>query len=227
MIYSVHQPHYLPYLGYLAKVFQSDVFVFLERVQYVRREYQNRNKIKSPDGAVWLTIPVKGEYKTRIDQMTPDDSKPWRENHIETLRRFYAKADYLPELEGFQQVLKEPGANLAELLMRTTAYFLDRFGIQTVRKSQAELEPLPDEPNLRIVEIGKKLGATVYLAGAGGREYMNLAPFTSAGIEVHFQEFQPLPYPQLHGEFIPYLGAIDLLLCTGKDGFSKYQVNLI
>jgi len=223
MIYSVHQPHYIPYPGYLAKVAASDVFVFLEGVQYVRREWQNRNRVKGPDGPVWLTVPVKGEYRAAIRDMRVDDSSDWRRKHVETLRRFYSKAEHVGEIDSFAEAIAPTFDSLAELTISTTSWFLDRFAIATPRHTMAEFESLPEEPNERIIAIGKALGADVYLAGAGGRNYMDLELFKRAGIEVRFFDAPAVVYPQLHGDFVPNLGAIDLLLNTGRDGFDTHM----
>lgn len=222
MIYSVHQPHYLPYPGYLGKVALSDRFVFLENVQFVKREWQNRNKVKGPQGALWLTVPVKGPSRSAISAMEVDDSKDWRRKHVETLHRFYAKADHHQELEAFAAMLRPPAQSLAELTVRTTGWFLDRFGITTPRRLQGDFEGLPEEPNERIIEIGRRLGADTYLAGSGGRHYMDMERFDRAGIEVRFFEAPEITYPQLHGDFLPNLGAIDLLLNAGPDGFDRH-----
>ncbi|MCB2199759.1 WbqC family protein [bacterium] len=221
MIYSVHQPHYIPYPGYLAKVARSEQFVFLEGVQFVKREWQNRNRVKGPDGLAWLTVPVKGEYRSRIDEMLVDNSANWRHKHLETLKRFYSKAPFVEELEGFAQAIEQPCNTLAELAMRTTGHMLDRFAISTPRRTMASFGDLPDDPNERIIEIGKTLGADVYLAGEGGRNYMDLDKFSQAGIEVEFYCPPAVEYPQLHGEFVPNLGSLDMLLMTGPDGFSN------
>lgn len=222
MIYSVHQPHYLPYPGYLAKVAASDVFVTLENVQYVRREWQNRNRIKGPNGAQWLTIPVNAEYKALISDVLLDNSKNWQRSHVETLRRFYAKAPFIEELDAFEEILARPHTSLADCTIDTTFFFLHCFGIETEPHKQAEYESLPEDPNLRIIEIGKRLGASTYLAGMGGKNYMNLDLFRENGIDVRFFQPEVKQYPQLHGEFIPHLGTIDLLLNTGPEGFNTY-----
>ena len=219
MIYSVHQPHYIPYPGYLTKVARSEAFVFLEGVQFVKREWQNRNRVKGPDGLAWLTVPVKGEYRSRIDEMLVDNAADWRHKHVETLKRFYSKAPYRDELDGFAEIIQQPCETLAELAMRTTAFFLDRFAISTPRRTMASFGDLPEDPNERIIAIGKALGADVYLAGEGGRNYMDLDTFSKAGITVEFFKPPEAEYEQLHGEFVPNLGSIDLLLNTGPDGF--------
>jgi len=222
MIYSVHQPHYLPYPGYLAKVALSDVFVFLEEVQYVKREWQNRNKVKSPQGTAWLTVPVKGEYKSRICDMTIDQETNWLGKHEATLNNFYSKAEYASEIKGFLEIINRPHKWLSELTIATTSYLLDAFGINTRRYIQSEFNPLSPNPNQRIVEIGNKLGADTYLAGIGGKNYMDVALFNEAGIEVKFLEMPIIEYPQLNGEFIPHLGSIDLLLNTGTEGYFQH-----
>lgn len=222
MIVSVHQPHYLPYPGYLAKVALSGHFVFLEGVQYVRREWQNRNRVKAPEGAVWLTVPVSGEYGASIAETEIRYDDPWREKHLETLRRFYAKADYLPELDHFAEVLQREYASLAELTMATTSFFLDRFAVSTPRSRMADHKPLPETPDERIIALTKSAGGDTYLAGSGGRNYMELDKYEGAGIEVRFITAPQIVYPQLHGEFITNLGAIDLLLNHGPEGFDRY-----
>ncbi len=222
MLYAVHQPHYLPYLGYLDKVDRAEMFVFLEHVQFVKREFQNRNKIKTPQGGQWLTVPVKGDYKAAIHEMVPDPSKDWPAKHLEMLRRNYAKAEHLDELGGFAEVIEKEYSSLADLSMATTGFFLERFGITTQVRCMADFEDLPEDPNERIAAIGHTIGGVTYLAGSGGRNYMDLDFFTGEGIKVHFHEFHPNPYPQSHGEFLPYMGAIDLLLNAGPEGFDRY-----
>lgn len=222
MIYTAHQPHYLPHPGYLEKVSAAEVFVFLEKVQYLRREYQNRNRIKGPDGAQWLTVPVKGEYGSVINEMTPDNDSGWQNKHVETLRRFYSKAEYYDELDPFVDLINGQYSSLSDLTVPTTRYFIDRFGIDTEIRQQEEFDNLPDDPNFRIIEIGKRLGADIYLSGVAGKNYLDIDAFSEAGIKVTFQEYTPNGYPQLHGDFIPFLGSIDLLLNTGPEGFSRH-----
>ncbi len=222
MIYSVHQPHYLPYPGYLAKVALSDAFVFLEDVQYTKRDYQNRNKVKGPNGAQWLTIPVKGEYKSKIREMRIDYSAGWQKKHIETIRRFYSKSVHQEYLDSFADIIDEEFDCLSDLTMRTTEFFVESFHISTDIRTQMSFLSLPEDPNERIIAIGKQLGADTYLAGSGGKNYMNLALFEAADIKVLFQDVIPVSYPQLHGEFIPHMGSIDLLLNTGPDGYDTY-----
>lgn len=222
MIYSVHQPHYLPYPGYLAKVALSDAFVFLEGVQYVRREWQNRNRVKGPQGAVWLTVPVSGEYGADIRDIAISNEEEWRRKHGETLTRFYSKAEHGGEVDHFLELLNQPRTFLSELTIATTSFFLERFGIDTPVQTMRDMEPLPEEPNERIIAIGQQLGADVYLAGSGGRNYMDLEKFRRAGIEVRFLQVPEIRYPQLHGDFIGNLGAIDLLANCGRGGFDRY-----
>lgn len=222
MIYSVHQPHYLPYPGYLAKIGLSDVFVFLENVQFVKREFQNRNRVKGPKGPQWLTVPVKAAYKSPISEVRLDSSSDWRRKHTETLKRFYAQAPCLEYLDQFAGVIEREHDSLAELAISTTSWFVEIFNLNTLMKKQRDLEPLPEEPNGRIIEIGQKLGADVYLAGQGGKNYMDLDAFRKAGIEVRFLNYTLLPYPQQHGDFAGHLAAMDLLLNTGPGGYAEY-----
>jgi hypothetical protein len=108
------------------------------------------------------------------------------------------------------------------LTIATTSFLLDRFSIATPRKRMADFDPLPDNPDGRIIEICSALQATDYLAGQGGRNYMDRVRYSDAGLTLRFFSPPETPYPQQHDEFIPNLGSIDLLLNCGPEGFDTY-----
>jgi len=182
----------------------------------------NRNRVKSPQGTNWLTVPVKGAYKNSIEQMEVDNSTPWAEKHISTLKQFYAKSAYTGEIAEFEKIIRQDYKKLSDLTIATTGFFLDTFSIKTRRKTQSQFNDLPNNPNLRIIEIGKRIGANTYLAGGGSKSYMDIDLFSDNGIEVKFMDSLDVVYPQLYSDFIPNLGSIDLLLNQGRDGFEQY-----
>ena len=96
---AVHQPQYLPWIGYFDKIIKSDCFVFLDKVQYKHREFQNRNKIRSKDGWMWLTVPVisKGKGRQSIDEVEIDNSLDWQKDHCRSLQVCYGKSEYFDE----------------------------------------------------------------------------------------------------------------------------------
>ncbi len=213
MIISVHQPQYIPWLGYFDKIAQSDQFVFLDNVQYKEREFQNRNKIRTKDGSIWLTVPVisKGEGRQKISEVKIDNGTAWQRKHLGSLKTSYSSAAYFKEYYPFFE----------ELLSREWVYLKD-LNIETIRFSLKELTistPISFESDLgitssrteRIIDICKKLKADTYLSGSGGKDYLNEALFAQNNIKLVYQDFKHPQYKQCYVPFEPYMSIIDLL----------------
>ena len=218
MILSIHQPHFFPWLGYFDKIAGSDVFVILDNCQYKKQEFQNRNKIKTPKGPLWVTVPVliKGYSDQNINDIRIDNSENWRKRHLNLLKTNYREArffePYYSEIESFYMSRK--WEMLAELNIGMLYWFTERLGIGTPVRiaSEMNVEGVKTERN---VNICKALGADVYLSGQGAKTYLDGSLFAAAGIELRFQEYQHPVYTQLHGAFEPYLSVTDLLFNAG------------
>jgi len=222
MIVSVHQPQYLPWLGFFHKIIKSDCFVFLDKVQYKHREFQNRNKIRTKDGWMWLTVPVvtKGLGRQNISEVSIDNSFVWQESHFRSLRAWYGNAVFFKDyISFFEDVYtRRKWDKLVELNVYITKYFLKELKID---------KPVYFEKNLgttktatdRIIEICKKLNADTYLSGEGGKDYLEEEKFNQEGIGLAYQNFTHPAYNQCfarkESEFIPYMSAIDLLFNEG------------
>lgn len=219
MIYSVHQPQYLPWLGFFDKIDRSDCFVFLDDVQYKHREFQNRNKIRTKDGWIWLSVPVRSSRGEKIRDVRIDNSRDWCSDHLKSMRSWYARAEffdtYFPLLEN---ILLKPREKLAELNISLVEFFLKSLGIQKQIYFESALEAGGTKTE-RIINIGKKIGADVYLSGAGGKDYLEEPQFSEAHIELRFQEFSHPVYRQQfvksREDFISYLSAVDALFNEG------------
>ncbi|MCZ6677020.1 MAG: WbqC family protein [Candidatus Poribacteria bacterium] len=219
MIVSVHQPQYLPWLGYFDKIDRSDLFVFLDNVQYKKREFQNRNRIRTPSGDVWLTVPVqtKGRYNQPIREVHIDNTADWRKKHWQSIAHSYQKA---PHFSAYKDAL--------ELLYHSTWEKLDvlnQFCVRLLMKRLNILTPVVLESELdvsstrteRIIEICQQVGASTYLSGAGGQAYIDTDRFGEAEIELVYQHYSHPVYPQIHDGFVPYMSVIDLLFnCRGE-----------
>ena len=174
MIASIHQPQFMPWLGYFHKIIKSDIFVFLDTVQFKKNEFQNRNKIKTAQGWMWLTVPVLYKYPEHIDEVKINNRVDWRKKHMRALEINYQKAPYcrelFPTMEGFYTGDSE---SLSELNKESVLTLLKVLGVNKKTKvaSKVELEDSSKEPSERLAAICASLGADTYLSGAGGREY--------------------------------------------------------
>ena len=217
MIVSVHQPQYLPWLGYFDKIDRADLFVLLDTVQYKKNEYQNRNRIRSATGWQWLTVPVKYRFPQRIYEVTVNNDANWAHKHRQALLSNYAKAPHFDTFfPAYEEFLSQPWDRLTDLNTRTVHLLMEHLGIHTPVRSANEWH-LSEDPTGRLVDICLQSGADTYLSGAGGREYLDLDQFKKADIRVVFQEYEHPVYPQLFGAFEPYMSAGDLLFNAGPD----------
>ena len=215
---AVHQPHYLPWLGYLAKWAAADVLVFLDTVQYEKNGWQNRNRIRTPGGAQWLTVPVHAHLGTPICHVSVDTTQPWRARHLRAIEHAYARAPHLASHhEGLRALLDVPWARLADLAVASATWLAGAIGITTPTRLASSLRVDGDDASGRLVEICKAVGADTYLAGAHGANYMDAERFRAAGITVLYQDYEHPVYPQQHGEFVPFLSGVDLLLTHGDE----------
>jgi hypothetical protein len=218
---AIHQPHYLPWLGYLAKWAAADLFVFLDTVQYEKNGWQNRNRIKTPTGAQWLTVPVRARLGMPILDVPIDDDSPWARRHLASIEQAYARA---PGLARHRNALRDFYArkwtHLLPVATASAEWLARAFGIRTPVRAASELSVTTTDPTSRLVALCRAVGATTYLAGPDGAKYMDLPQFAEAGIAVQEQRYAHPEYPQAHGPFVPFLSALDLLLADGDDALS-------
>lgn len=216
---AAHQPHFLPWLGYLNKVAAADTFVWLDTVSYRKNYFQNRCRIHPlKDDEQWLTVPVHAHLDTPITQVEVAGSR-WRKKMVATLEQGYAKApfyeDYWPS---YREILLGDDRRLSELnwrLFRQLMVDCELEGIQVVRAG--ELSASSDDPNQRLIELCLELGGDTYIAGRGGRDYMDVDAFGDAGIDVVWQDFDPrsASYPHGSGTTVHGLSALDALFHLG------------
>lgn len=225
MILSAHQPAYLPWLGYFEKIQRSDVFIYLDTVQFEKNSFINRNKIKTPQGVQWLTIPVKvkGHTHATLIDTELDDAQPWRVKHLKSIEMNYRKAPYFatcyPKLKPLFSI---PTANLAELCWQQLNFWLSEFEIDTKIVRSSDLVIISKKSDL-VFDLCKHFAADHYLSGALGRDYLDENDFATAGIKVEYQEFIHTAYPQRWEGFEPYMGIVDYWMnCgSGKLTFTK------
>jgi len=227
VILAAHQPQYLPWLGYFDKMARADRFVLLDTVQYKKNEWQNRNRVRAASGWQWLTVPVHARYPARFDEVEADETAPWRRKHLATLRQAYARAPYrdaiLPPLE---RLLAQPLHRLAEINLEGIRLLADLLEVRTETILASSLGGIPEGPDARLIALCRRFGADHYLAGTGGRDYMDLTAWRRAGITVTFQEFHGPAYAQCHPGFEPNLSAVDFLVHCGPGPIRRPVVPL-
>ena len=214
----IHQPDFLPYLGFFHKLLYADLYVALDDVQFVSssRSWTNRDKIKTEMGERWITISVqKTKRDTRIKDILLSDVVNWRKRNLDLIRVNYSKSDFFDEVFPFiEDLYKTKTKKMVDLNIRSIEILEKLFGIDIEFCLSSELNTKKTR-NERLVEILKQIKATHYLSGIGAKDYHKQKYFDKAGIKVIWQDFKHPVYPQLHGEFIPNLSSIDLFFNCG------------
>ena len=221
MICAIHQPQYLPWLGYFDKMARADVFVLLDNVQFKKNEWQNRNRIRTPngDGWQWLTVPVLHEFGQNINEVKLKSTEDWRGYHIRALEINYSRAPYFKKFWPILRSLYErEWASLGELNVACVGTFKDILGIKT-KLVLASTLPVATTKMQRLVDICRCVACDTYIAGAGAEAYMDLDAFRASGLTLEIQHYEHPVYPQLWartpGQFIPCLSVVDKLFNCG------------
>lgn len=221
---TIHQPQFLPWLGYLDKIDQADLFVVLDSVQFKKNEWQNRNRIRTAQGWQWLTVPVRHRFGQRLDEVRINGDVDWRAKHLRALEMHYQKAPFARRyLEGLRGVYAQPWSHLADLNLAVLRWLLDAFGIKTPVRRSADMPYLREDPTDRLIDICRTVAATHYLAGAGATQYMDLARFQASGVQLEMQAFHHPVYPQCYDPFVPGMAAVDLLLLCGESALPRLR----
>ena len=209
-IVSIHQPAYNPWLGYFDRIKKSDVFVFLDNVQFEKNSFINRNLIKTANGSVWLTVPVslKGHTQSTIKDILIDNSRDWVRKHLHSVRASYSRVGSSVKSQRLERLYNTGFECLSELCYFQLLWWLNEFGIKTqvVRASDLQVSGKKSELILNICDY---LGADFYLSGPHGKDYLDESSFKRKKIKVVYHNFKHPEYPQLWGDFIPNMGVID------------------
>ena len=216
---TIHQPEHAPWLGFFDKAREADVLVLLDRTQFRKNYFQNRNRIRGDRGAIWLTVPVltKGRSTQPIDEVLIDErtNPRWREKCWASLSQHYQQAEWWaahrPALEALYHTRWE---RLVDLNEAWITYLLNALSIRAKVMKASSLS-VDGERSELLLAICRELCAGTYLSGISGKDYLDLHAFDRAGIAVEFQEFHHPIYRQRYEPFVPCLSAADLLLNHG------------
>ena len=214
---TILQPSYLPWLGFFEQMHRSDQFVLYDDVQFTRRDWRNRNRIRVQEGSVWLTVPViqKNKYEQSLLETKIDNSTSWKRKHLESIRCHYSKTPffdlYFPWCE---KTFNREWDFLLDLSLETIQYLKGELKINTPLLRSSELGESGNKSE-RLISICKQLGATQYLSGESAKNYISEKDFSDQGIGLEYQNYQHPEYPQRYEGFVPFLSTIDLLFNCG------------
>jgi hypothetical protein len=219
---AMHQPNYVPWLGYFHKLAACETFVYLDAVQFPRgRSFAARNRVKTPTGVVWLTMPVSRphgrEGLVSYAEVTFGDEE-WANKHLRTVEMSYGRTPHFDEVFPLYEAGVH-GSSPLEVNLTLLESFADYIGITSRRVRLSELLPSFGQKNELIIDLCTALGADTYVSGTGaGRDYGDEELLARHGIELRFDEFSQPEYPQLWGDFEPGLSILDVLFNCGADG---------
>lgn len=214
----IHQPDFVPYLGFFQRLLMSQHFIVLDDVKFIRDGWQHRDRIKSRHGSTWLTLTVsKGSHHQHICEVELSETKKWIESNLNLLRECYSKATHFSEIFPQVEAIYHAGhSRMIEfncaLLDLAMGYF--DIAIPISRSSEYDINVSRSARLLALVQA--KQGDT-YLTGTGSRDYLDMEMFQAAGVQVIWQDFKHPVYPQLHGDFEPMLSCLDVLFNCGRD----------
>ena len=213
----ISQSNYIPWKGYFQMIAQADVFVFYDTVQFTKRDWRSRNKIMTPRGPIWLTIPVGGNRDRRIDEVILPSGE-WRENHIETVRRIYSYSEHIGDLESILEPIftDEKIILLSEFNQAIIRKISEYLEIDTVFMNSCDFEIQGDKTE-RLIQICKEVNADVYISGPAAQNYIN-NEFENSGIELKWMEYGPFEeYEQCGPNFSHEVSIIDTIAALGKN----------
>lgn len=216
---AVVQSNYIPWRGYFDLIGLVDEFVLYDIVQFTKRDWRNRNRIKTAAGPRWLTIPVAtaGSYHQTIAQTRIAD-RGWAERHWRSLTHAYAHAPHFDAYRGRWEANYAACAGL-ESLSAVNRLLIERIaeelGLSTII-SEASGYRAEGDRNERLLALCHATGATIYVSGPSARGYLDVSRFAAEGVAVEFMDYSRYqPYPQIHGAFEPSVSVVDLLFTTG------------
>lgn len=214
---TIHQPEFAPWLGFFHKVSRADALIVLDDVQFRKNYFQNRNRVRTAQGATWITIPVeRAPLDTPIHRIRIAADFRWAGRIQKTLAQAYRRAPYFrPAFDEFVGSLTAGDGSLLSVTQPVLTWMLASFGLTRPIWLSSSLALAAEGTTERLVRLCEVVGATTYVSGISGREYLDLPQFERAGIAVEFQDFRHPVYEQLQPGFLPQISALEAIFLFG------------
>jgi hypothetical protein len=214
---TIHQPDHLGYLGFYHKIMNADKYVVLDNVQYAKREFIHRNRIRGTEGPLWLSVPVltRGRYYQKIQDVEIDPTQHWERKHWGRIIHAYSKAPYFETYAPvFQAIYSTAWDKLVDLNLHLIRAVFDLLGVEIDMCLASELGVTGKATEL-LIAIAQAVGGTTYLSGPAGKAYLDESLFEKSGIQLEYNQFVHPVYEQLYEPFLPNMAIIDLLFNCG------------
>jgi hypothetical protein len=227
MIIAIHQPNYIPWLGYFYKIYQSDIFVFLNDAQFSNEGMHNYHYLKTPQGPFRLKIPVEKKLGDKIFEVQTKDVLGWKAKHLKTIDHIYSRAPHFKEVfADFSVLLEKEYSNLSEMNIEIISFICKKFKFTTTLylSSESGINTTKEE---KILDLCNFLNANVYYSGTGAKAYQSENNFIKRNIELRYSVYKPFEYSQYHGTFQSNVTILDYLMHCGYDWdrVLKHQLN--
>jgi len=234
MVISIIQPCFVPWLGYFEQIAIADIFVYLDDVQYTKKDWRNNNQLKSPYGSKPIYVPIANASKDiLINEALISYNEKWELSLMNKINEWYKKAPYFNEIiELISPILLDQNEKLVDLNYKLNSSICDYIGIQTPIYYSSDIPKTSIDKNSRILEICKNFpDIDLLYDGKSAENFIDKGLFEQNGIKVVFQNYIHKPYKQLYGDFIPYMSILDVLMNYGKNSLSiicgKDKTNII
>lgn len=227
MIVSIAQPAYLPWLGYFDRIARSDIHIVLDSVQIERRGFTHRNKIRTKDNWLWLTVPIKkkGNYHTPIYALKINNESNWKKKHWNSIVHRYAKSPHFKQYkEPLEYIYMRDWLLLNALLQESTNMLFEMLGLKTQLIFTSKMD-IKGEKSELILNLCKEVDAKKYISGPFGKDYLDQRSFENAGIEIQYHNYKHPEYVQFYSGFEPYMSIIDLIFNHGPNSLGILTAN--
>ena len=215
---GIIQSNFLPWLGYFDFIRETDLFIIHDDLQYTKGDWRNRNKIKTPRGVEWITVPVHYRSTSQLIEETPVDySSPWTRRMLNRIRESYRHAPcFEPYFSELSELLSQPAPSISDLDLRMIHWVCRNLEISTPIRMSREYHPQGTKTE-RLIGILTQVQASTYLSGPAARAYLIPEMFEQAGIRLEYKQYNYPAYEQLYPPFELGVSVIDLLFMKGKD----------
>src|SRR3989344_7546492 len=214
---TIHQPNFLPYLGFFDKCDYADILVLYDSTQFKKNDYQNRNKVKRRDGWFWLTVPVSYNFGDSINKIKIDNSKEWKKDHLKSLEACYSGSKYFNHyFPKIREIYEKNWKFISNFNIKLIRLMLRELGIKCKVVLSSKLR-IKNSGTNALIEICKKLKSTKYISGKDGKKYLEAKSFKKEGLVIEFQNYQHPEYDQKFEGFEPSMCILYLLFNEGPN----------